>query len=72
MLSFSAGVAAVTATLLPSPRGHALPLTPVPWPQPIWLVPTAMNYDAVLEEGALAAQLAGAAKKSESLGGLAG
>jgi hypothetical protein len=30
-----------------------------------------MNYDALLEEGALAAQLAGAAKKSESLAGLA-
>lgn len=31
-----------------------------------------MNYDAVIEEGSLAAQLAGAAKKGESLAGLAG
>lgn len=37
----------------------------------MYLVPTAMNYDALLEEGSLAAQLAGAAKKGESLAGLA-
>ena len=45
---------------------------PHPLPQPVYLVPTAMNYDAVIEEGSLAAQLAGAVKKSESLAGLAG
>lgn len=38
---------------------------------PVYLVPTAMNYDAVPEEDSLAAQLAGAAKRSESLAGLA-
>ena len=45
---------------------------PPPPPQPVYLVPVAMNYDALLEEASLAAQLAGAAKKSESLAGLAG
>jgi hypothetical protein len=39
--------------------------------QPVYIVPTAMNYDASLEERSLAAQLAGAPKKSESLVGLA-
>ncbi|KAL4437787.1 hypothetical protein ABPG77_005699 [Micractinium sp. CCAP 211/92] len=38
--------------------------------RPVFLVPTAMNYDMLLEERSLAAQLAGAAKKSESLAGL--
>lgn len=46
--------------------------TPPPPSQPVYLVPTAMNYDSLLEEGALGEQLAGAAKRSESLGGLAG
>ena len=39
--------------------------------QPVYLVPTAMNADTFLEERSLAAQLAGAPKKSESLAGLA-
>ncbi|KAL4853904.1 Glycerol-3-phosphate acyltransferase [Chlorella vulgaris] len=39
--------------------------------RPVYIVPTAMNYDASLEERSLAAQLAGAPKKSESLLGLA-
>lgn len=51
---------------------HCDTCIPHPLPQPVYLVPTAMNYDAVIEEGSLAAQLAGAAKKSESLTGLAG
>ena len=48
------------------------PHSPSPPAQPVYIVPTAMNYDAVVEEGSLAGQLAGAAKKSESLAGLAG
>ncbi|EFN54663.1 hypothetical protein CHLNCDRAFT_135255 [Chlorella variabilis] len=39
--------------------------------RPVYLVPTAMNADTFLEERSLAAQLAGAPKKSESLAGLA-
>ena len=55
------------APSVPAPITHRPPLL-----QPVYLVPTAMNYDALLEERSLAAQLAGAAKKSESLAGLAG
>ncbi len=56
---------------LPHNPGSALSPAPSPtFPQPVFLVPTAMNYDMLLEERSLAAQLAGAAKKSESLAGL--
>lgn len=56
-----------------APPAHAAhPALPaVPRRQPVYLVPTAMNYDTLLEERSLAAQLAGAAKKSETLAGLA-